>query len=96
MATRRQSRLTVTPLRRPPATLDPEAAAEAAATLEEQRLAAVRNNSVTEVTGQLGTSVFLPCRTTHSMERQVRGGVCLLCLPASMLPSYLPVRLLAL
>ncbi|XP_050720357.1 hemicentin-2-like [Eriocheir sinensis] len=70
-ARRHKSRLTVTPLRRPKATLDPEAAAAAAAALEEQRRAAVRNNSVTDVTGQLGTSAFLPCRTTHSMERQV-------------------------
>ncbi|KAF2367248.1 Immunoglobulin I-set [Trinorchestia longiramus] len=31
----------------------------------------VVNNSVSNVTGQLGASVFLPCRTQHSLERQV-------------------------
>lgn len=31
----------------------------------------VINNSITNVTGQLGGSVFLPCRTQHSLERQV-------------------------
>ena len=30
------------------------------------------NNTITNVTGQLGSSVFLPCKTHHSMERQVR------------------------
>ncbi|XP_063884646.1 cell adhesion molecule DSCAML1-like isoform X1 [Scylla paramamosain] len=65
------SRLTVTPLHAPHGLDAKAAAAAAAAALEEQRVAAVQNNSLTNVTGQLGTSVFLPCRTTHSMERQV-------------------------
>ena len=69
---RSSSRLTVSPLHGPHDAQDAKAAAAAAAAaLEEQRAAAVQNNSVTNVTGQLGTSVFLPCRTTHSMERQV-------------------------
>ncbi|KAA0199817.1 hypothetical protein HAZT_HAZT009435 [Hyalella azteca] len=31
----------------------------------------VVNNSVSNITGQIGSSVFLPCRTQHSLERQV-------------------------
>ncbi|KAK4288974.1 hypothetical protein Pmani_038032 [Petrolisthes manimaculis] len=30
-----------------------------------------KNNSVANITGQLGGSAFLPCTTHHSMERQV-------------------------
>ncbi|XP_069184334.1 cell surface A33 antigen isoform X3 [Procambarus clarkii] len=43
---------------------------------EEQGLTATasataKNNSVTNITAQLGASVFLPCKTHHSMERQL-------------------------
>ncbi|XP_053653259.2 opioid-binding protein/cell adhesion molecule homolog isoform X3 [Cherax quadricarinatus] len=33
--------------------------------------ATAKNNSMTNITAQLGASVFLPCKTHHSMERQV-------------------------
>ncbi|XP_042230265.1 hemicentin-2-like isoform X2 [Homarus americanus] len=33
--------------------------------------ATAKNNSVTNITAQLGASVFLPCKTHHSMERQL-------------------------
>ncbi|KAK8378427.1 hypothetical protein O3P69_011134 [Scylla paramamosain] len=33
-----------------------------------------RNNSVANLTAQLGGTAFLPCRTTYVMERQVREG----------------------
>ena len=32
----------------------------------------VTNNSYTNVTGQLGASAYLPCRTQHSLEREVK------------------------
>lgn len=45
--------------------------------------ATAKNNSMVNITAQLGSSVFLPCVTLHSMERQVRRRCGLAILPPS-------------